>query len=114
MVATFGRPVPELSMVATEITNMLYNMYNHKLTSFQHTWLALACLQLFADASHAAAGVPLANYWAFIDGTVWNLQRVDICNGFGITAPNGTPLCIYVNLANSLRPQLLHHLEMLG
>ena len=156
MVATFGRPVPQLSMVATEMTNMLYNMYNHKLTSFQQSWLAPACLKSFADAIHAA-GAPLTNCWAFVDGTVrpicrpGELQRVVfnghhrvhalkyqsiacpnglIANLYGPVegrrhdsgmladsgiyqhmqrfchAPNGTPLCIYGDLAYPLRPQL--------
>ena len=37
----FGRPVPQLSMIASEITSFIYDMHYKKLDSFQQQRLAL-------------------------------------------------------------------------
>ena len=156
MVPIFGRSVPQLSMIATKLSDMIYNTYSHKLTNLQQPWLAPACLQSYADAVHQA-GAPLTNCWGFIDGTVRSIcrpgesQRIVynghhrvhalkyqsiacpnglIANLYGPVegrrhdsgmladsgiyqqiqqichAPNGSPLCIYGDLAYPLRPQL--------
>ena len=156
MIPRFGRPAAQLSMIATEMTNFIYNRYHNKLSSLQQQWLAPAELEKFAQAVNDL-GAPLSNCWGFIDGTVrpicrpGEMQRV-VYNGHkrihalkfqsiaapnGLVAhmygpvegrrhdsgmladsavyqqlqqfsyaPNGTPLCIYGDLAYPLRPQL--------
>lgn len=37
----FGRPIPQLSMIASEITSFVYDMHYKKLDSFQQQRLAL-------------------------------------------------------------------------
>ena len=102
MVPKFGRPEPQLSMIAGDIVNNVYNMHHDKLTNFNQQWLSPVNLQRFADAIHQA-GAPLDNCWGFVDGTVRpicrpnELQRV-VYNGHkrvhalkfqSIAAPNG-------------------------
>ena len=74
MVPRFGRPVPQLSMITTEMTELVYSMCNHKLRSFQQPWLAPDQLERFAQTIHNA-GAPLPNCWGFIDGTVRPICR---------------------------------------
>ena len=69
MITMFGRPVPQLSMIASEMTSFVYNMYHEKLNSFQLQWLAPAELEEFAQAMHNV-GAPRTNCWGFVDGTV--------------------------------------------
>lgn len=102
MVPKFGRPEPQLSMIAGDVTNFIYNLHHHRIHNFNQPWLSPANLQIFADAIHNA-GAPLDNCWGFVDGTVRpicrpnNLQRV-VYNGHkrvhalkfqSIAAPNG-------------------------
>ena len=37
---TIGRPVPQLSMIVSEMSNFLYENYAWKLTTFQQNWLS--------------------------------------------------------------------------
>ena len=102
MVPKFGRPEPQLSMIAGDMTNFVYNIHHNKLHNFNQNWLSPVNLQRFANAIHQA-GAPLDNCWGFVDGTVRpicrpnELQRV-VYNGHkrvhalkfqSIAAPNG-------------------------
>ena len=42
MIPRFGGPVPQLSMIASQMTSFVYDMYREKLNSFQQQWLAPA------------------------------------------------------------------------
>ena len=74
MIPRFGRPVPQLSMIASEMTSFVYDMYHEKLNSFQQQWLAPAELEKFAQTIHNI-GAPLSNCWGFVDGTVRQICR---------------------------------------
>ena len=74
MVHMFGRPVPQISMVATDMTDFMYGMYGHKLTNLNQPWLAPDKLEQYAQAIHDV-GAPLTNCWAFVDGTVRPICR---------------------------------------
>ena len=103
MVSKFGRPEPQLSMIAAgEVTNFLYNLHHHIIHDFNQPWLSPGNLQLFANAVHDV-GAPLDNCWGFVNDTVRpicrpnKLQRV-VYNGHkrvhalkcqSIAAPNG-------------------------
>ena len=73
MVHMFGRPVPQISMVATDMTDFMYGMYGHKLTNLNQPWLAPDKLEQYAQAIHV--GALLSNCWAFVDGTVRPICR---------------------------------------
>ena len=65
----FSRPVPQLSMITSEMMNLIYNQQSYRLTSLQHNWLSLVSLQDYADVIHNA-GATYTNCWGFVDGTV--------------------------------------------
>ena len=69
MILRFDCPVPQLSMIASEMTSFVYDMYREKLNSFQQQWLAPAELEKFAQAIHNV-GAPPTNRWGFVDDTV--------------------------------------------
>ena len=50
MVPRFGGSVSQLSMIPAEMTNLLFNMYHHQLSSLNHQWLSTTNFQQFADA----------------------------------------------------------------
>ena len=74
MVPKFGRPEPQLSMIAGDITNFVYNMHHNKVHNFNQNLLSQANLQRYANAIHQA-GAPLDNCWGFVDGTVRPICR---------------------------------------
>ena len=101
MVPRFGRSAPQLSMIASEMTNLVYNLH-HRLRTFHQAWFPPAQLERYAQAIHNA-GAPLQNCFAFVDGTVrptcrpCQMQRV-VYNGHkrvhalkfqALTTPNG-------------------------
>ena len=45
MITRFGRPVPQLSRIASEMISFVYDMYYEKLNSFQQQWLTPAQLE---------------------------------------------------------------------
>ena len=108
MVPRFGRSVPQLSMIASEMTSLIYNMYDHKLTTFQQPWLAPVELERFAQTVHNV-GAPLTNCWGFVDGTVRPIcrpgemkrtvynghKRVHAIKFQSIVAPNGLVANLY-------------------
>ena len=57
----FAKPEPQLCMI--------FNRWQHLLTSFNQPLLNPTCLQEFLDAIHDE-GAALDNCWGFIDGTV--------------------------------------------
>lgn len=69
MCPRFARPVPQLTMITSEMMSLVYNQHSYRLTSLQENWLSPASLQNYADVIHNAA-VPYTNCWVFIDGTV--------------------------------------------
>ena len=69
MCSGFSRPVPQLSMIASEMMNLVYNHHSYRLKTLQQNWLSPASLQNYADVIHNA-GAPYTNCWGFVDGTV--------------------------------------------
>ena len=74
LVTRFGRPVPQLCMVANHMVNFLYNRYGDLLNNLNQPWLAPENLQVYADAIYNK-GAALDNCWGFIDGTVRPICR---------------------------------------
>ena len=77
LVARFGRPVPQISMVVSQMVDIIYAKYGHLLSSFNQPWLTPVKLQDFASAIHNK-GAALENCWGFIDGTVRPVCRPGI------------------------------------
>ena len=69
MIPRFGRSVPELGLILSEVCNYVYNTHGHLLSDLNQPWLQPNQLQGFADAIHRK-GAALNNCWGFIDGTV--------------------------------------------
>lgn len=63
MVARFGRPVPQLSIITNRIMDYVFDEYSHLLAHF-------------AAAIHDEEA-PLENCWSFIDGPVRPLCKPD-------------------------------------
>ena len=74
MVHRFGRSVPELSLIASEVTDFIHDNHAHLLHSFNQPWLQPHCLEEFANAIYDR-GAALENCWAFVDGTVRAICR---------------------------------------
>ena len=71
MIPRFGRPVPEMSMMANVVLDWIFNDH---LTDFNQPFLSRASLRTYADAIHEK-GAALNNCWGFIDGTVRPICR---------------------------------------
>ena len=69
LIPRFGRSVPELSEIISEVSSHIFNNYGYLLRSLDQPWLQPDCLQRFADAIYGR-GSALSNYWGFVDGTV--------------------------------------------
>ena len=65
LVARFGRPVPQISMVVSRMVDIMYEKYGHLLSSLHQAWLTPAKLHEFARIIHDK-GAALENYWGFI------------------------------------------------
>ena len=74
LISTFGRPVPELCMIANSVLDWVFNEHGFRLTSWNQPFLTPACLQEYACAI-ARQGSPLTNCFGFIDGTVRPICR---------------------------------------
>ena len=70
MVSKFGRAASPLSMICAYMTNLVYDLHNHRLRDLQQP----IHLEEFANAIHGA-GSPLTNCWGFIDGSVRPICR---------------------------------------
>ena len=74
LVPLFGRPVPELCMIANEVVDFIYDHHSHRLTQWNQQLLSPQSLRLFADAIYEK-GAALENCFGFIDGTVRPICR---------------------------------------
>ena len=76
LVQRFGRPVPELSMICNQVTDLIFEMHGQKLTQRNDFLLNPAALEIYATAIKAK-GAALTNCFGFIDGTVRPICRPD-------------------------------------
>ncbi|CAB3993938.1 Hypothetical predicted protein [Paramuricea clavata] len=74
MIPRFGRSVSELRLIASEVTDHIYNTHGYLLTDLNQPWLHPDRLQEYANAVHDAGGA-LENCWGFVDGTVRPICR---------------------------------------
>ena len=69
MIPRFGRSIPELSLILSEIIKFIVSTHGHLLRDIDQPWLRPAQLELFARAI-SQKGAALDNCWGFVDGTV--------------------------------------------
>ena len=74
LVSTFGRPVPELCMIANTVENCVFDNHGFRLLSWNQPFLSPVCLSVYA-AAMAHKGSPLLNCFGFIDRTVRPICR---------------------------------------
>lgn len=74
LIPRFGRSVPELSEIISEVSSHIFDNYGYLLRSLDQPWLQPNCLQRFADAIYGR-GSALSNCWGFVDGTVRPIAR---------------------------------------
>ena len=74
MVPRFGRPVPVLSMISSQVLDYVYDLHSHRITQWNHEILSPEALQLYSDAI-PAQGAALNNCIGFVDGTVRPICR---------------------------------------
>ena len=108
MVQIFARPVPQLSIICNQMTNLIYDNWNYLLNNLNQSWLSPHCLQGFCDKIHQK-GAALSHYWGFVDGTVRPISRPNenqriLYNGHkkvhaikfqSVVAPNGLVANLY-------------------
>ena len=74
MVPRFGRSVPEISLILTEVTKHVVETQGHLLKDLKQPWLQPHHLEEFALVIHQK-GAALDNCWGFVDGTVRPICR---------------------------------------
>ena len=102
MLARFGRPVPELSMISNTVMNYIYDIHGHKLCQWNHDILNPGYFDTYTDAI-SNKGAALQNCFGFIDGTIrpicrpsqeqrimfYGHKRVHSLKFQSVTLPNG-------------------------
>ena len=74
LIPRFGRSVPQLTLILSEVTKHVYQNNEHLLRDLNQPWLQPRCREEFANAIHQK-GVALDNCWGFVDGTVRPISR---------------------------------------
>lgn len=74
LIPRFGRSVPELSEIISEVSSHIFDNYRYLLRSLNQPWLQPDCLQNFANVV-SGRGSALSNCWGFVDGTVRPIAR---------------------------------------
>ncbi|XP_028416427.1 uncharacterized protein LOC114540491 [Dendronephthya gigantea] len=74
MIHRFGRAVPELSMISSNVEHWIYRHHHQRITQWNEALLNSDALQFYAEAI-SQAGAALTNCFGFIDGTVRPICR---------------------------------------
>ena len=85
LMSTFGRPVPEISMISNQVVDFIFEHHSHRITNWNHAVLNAHSLEIYADAV-SNRGAALDNCFRFVDGTVRPICRPDlnqrlVCDG---------------------------------
>ena len=101
LVPRFWRSVPLLCTVANQITDVLFNQFNHLLRDIDQPWLS------------PCKGAALDNCWCFIDGTVTPIcdQRVvyTTLQKYGNESTNRPNLELVLARSAQVSPVCTHH-----
>lgn len=125
MISRFGRSVPEISLILSEVTSHIADSYGHLLQSLDQPWLQPLNLEMYADAIYRK-GAALDNCWGFVDGTLRQIarpgehQRV-MYNGHkrvhgikfqSVVTPNGMIANLYGPVGKSVETVFLYFILM--
>ena len=77
LMSTFGRPVPEISMISNQVVDFIFEHHSHRITDWNYTILNAHSLQMYADAI-SNKGAVLENCFGFVDGTVRPICRPEL------------------------------------
>ena len=74
LVPRFGRSVPKLSLVLSQVTDFIYDQHSHQICDWNEALLRPDMLEAY-EAAISAKGAALNNCFGFIDGTVGAICR---------------------------------------
>ena len=74
MIQRFPRPVSDLSLIANEVIDFIYDKHRHLITEWNRDVLGSDALQQYAETV-SRKGSPLNNCFGFIDGMVRPISR---------------------------------------
>ena len=77
LIPRFGRPVPEISMITTQVADFIYESHGRRITEWNDDILNTDCLERYAAVIHAK-GSALNNCFGFVDGTVRPMCRPNV------------------------------------
>ena len=69
LIHIFGRPVPELCLIANQVTDHIFNLLGHRISQWDRDLLQPKKLQQYADAI-TNKGTAFYNCFGFVDGIV--------------------------------------------
>lgn len=69
MIKHFAYSVPQLCLTFNNITDFLYENFNHLFRTLDQNWLSPHCMEQFSQAV-SSKGAAITNCWGFVDGTV--------------------------------------------
>lgn len=109
MIHSFGRAVPEISMITARFEKWIYSHHHTKISEWNDRLLSRDKLQEYADAV-AGKGAALSNCFGFVDGTVRPIcrpgenqrlvynghKRVHALKFQSVTLPNGLVAHLYL------------------
>ena len=76
MMQIFTRLVPQLPVIYKQVTNLIYENWNHLLSNLNQPWLSPQCLQGFCNTIYQKEAA-LSHCWRFVDGTVCPISRAN-------------------------------------
>ena len=108
MIQIFARPIPQLSIICNQMTNLIYENWDHLLSNLNQPLLSPQYLKGFCNTIHQK-GAALNNCWGFVNGTVRTISRLNesqkiLYNGHkkvhaikiqSVVAPNGLVANLY-------------------
>ena len=74
IIPLFGRSVPELSLISSEIIQHIYGLFGNLFSRLDQPWLSRERLRAYSDAIYRKTNA-LDNCWGFIDGTLRPICR---------------------------------------
>ena len=88
MIPLFGRPVPELSLIANDGIDCIYSGHSHRILEWNETLLSPPKLQVYADAIHRK-GATLSSLRGWYSSTDMQAKKINaLCtmstNGFNL------------------------------
>ena len=75
MIQIFARPVPQLSIICNQITNLIYENWNNLPSNLNQSWLSPQCLQGLQYHPSKGSCIKSPFCWWFLEGTLRSISR---------------------------------------